>query len=147
MNENEISPQEQLLQNIKAKLPELEKLLADATDHWAEIDCIYRFYHQSFKVYYIQNYTIKITEALKALSPEGATLNNDFKIIYEQGTGKTFKMEYNKDWHKHTLPLTTAYFHAKYFLEMAIKCAKEMEHDEQCMPSGYASLLYFYNLR
>src|SRR6266480_6128328 len=38
-----------LLKNIKEQLPELEKLLAAADDHWGIEDGVYRFYHQSFK--------------------------------------------------------------------------------------------------
>lgn len=143
----EVSPQEQLLQNIKAKLPELEKLLEDVTGHWSEIDCIYRFYHHSFKVYWIQDLTVKITKALKALAPEDITFNEDYERIYKEGTKKSFNQEHNYDWHKFTKPLLEAYFHAKYFLTCCIKCGKEMEHDEHCMPSHWASTLYFYNLR
>jgi hypothetical protein len=38
-----------LLGRIKAKLPELEQL------RWAEEDGVYRFYHQSFKAFYLQD--------------------------------------------------------------------------------------------
>ena len=44
-----------LLANLKAALPELEKLLDECSDHWGYEDPIYRFYHQSFKVYGIQS--------------------------------------------------------------------------------------------
>jgi len=36
-----------LLKNIKEQLPELEKLLRAADDHWGMEDGVYRFYHQS----------------------------------------------------------------------------------------------------
>ena len=54
-----------LLQNIKAQLPQLEKLLAETEDHWGMEDGVYRFYHQSFKVYYLQNFTEAICKALE----------------------------------------------------------------------------------
>lgn len=41
----------QLLANIKTKLPELETLLEEISSHWGYEDSIYRFYHHSFKVY------------------------------------------------------------------------------------------------
>ena len=40
-----------LVANLKSALPELEQLLAKCSDHWGYEDPIYRFYHQSFKVY------------------------------------------------------------------------------------------------
>jgi len=39
------------LSNLKSALPELEKLLDECSDHWGYEDPLYRFYHQSFKVY------------------------------------------------------------------------------------------------
>jgi hypothetical protein len=41
-----------LLCNIKEKLPQLEELLTQVENHWGMEDGVYRFYHQSFKVYY-----------------------------------------------------------------------------------------------
>jgi len=38
---------------------------------WASEDLIYRFYHQSFKVFAIQALTITIVDALRALLPNG----------------------------------------------------------------------------
>src|SRR5438445_10480854 len=38
----------------KARLPELEKLLEEVSSHWHAEDGFYRFYHQSFKVYGLQ---------------------------------------------------------------------------------------------
>jgi hypothetical protein len=46
-----------LLARIKAKLPQLEELLARMEDHWGEEDGVYRFYHQSYKVFHLQELT------------------------------------------------------------------------------------------
>ena len=40
----------QLLAAIKARLPELERLLEEVSSHWGYEDPVYRFYYQSFKV-------------------------------------------------------------------------------------------------
>jgi hypothetical protein len=40
-----------LLQRIKERLPEIEGLLREYGEHWAEEDGVYRFYHQSYKVF------------------------------------------------------------------------------------------------
>lgn len=136
-----------LLVNIKARLPELEKLLEDINDHWCYEDYVYRFYHSSFKVYGIQGSTQKIIETLKSLAPVGVMFNDDFDQIYQEGTGKVFDSKHNKEWLKHTRPMLEAFFHAKYFLEMAVKYGKKLETAPECLPSGWAGLLYLYGLR
>jgi hypothetical protein len=40
-----------------------------------------------------------------------------------------------------------AFFHARYFLEMACKYGKELESPPQFMPSGWAAVVYLYDLR
>ncbi len=83
---------QQLFKNLQAALPELEELLQHCSSHWEYEDPVYRFYHQSFKVYYLQDMTLKIVSALQALCPD-APLNKWFMLIVEEGTGKTFSME------------------------------------------------------
>ena len=53
--------------NLKKELPKLEKLLDERNSHWEYEDPVYRFYHQSLKVYRIQETTKKIVEALQSL--------------------------------------------------------------------------------
>ena len=138
----------ELLANIQAKLPEMVKLLADINAHWVYEDLVYRFYHQSFKVYFIQRETRSIVEALRSLAPSGATVNPWFEEIYQAGaSGKEFEQEHNKQWTTHTRPFIEAFFHAKFFLEMAVKYGKELKEAPEFLPSGWAALLYFYNMR
>jgi hypothetical protein len=86
-----------LLKNIKARVPELEKLLAAAEDHWVMEDGVYRFYHQSFKVYdLLHPITSEITEALQKLLPHHE-LNIWFIAIVTAGTEERFKPEYNQN--------------------------------------------------
>jgi len=42
--------------------------------------------------------------------------------------------------------LLEAFFHARYFLEMAIRYA-DLSDPPRPLPSGYAALLYLYGLR
>ena len=137
-----------LLTNIKANLPELEKLLERISDHWVYEDLIYRFYHQSFKVYRIQGVTQEIIETLKSVSPDGQLHCEYFKEIIETGaSGKEWKIEHNKDWTRHTRVFIEAFLHAKFFLEMAVKYGKELKESSSPLPSGWAALLYLYGLR
>lgn len=136
----------ELLNNIQANLPELEELLAEYSEGWGYEDSIYRFYHQSFKVYALQKKTLEIVAKLQALAPE-RPLNDWFMHIVREGTGKTFTMEDNKNWLAVTRPIVEAFFHARYFLEMAVKYGKELKAPKRLLPSGWAALLYLYNLR
>ena len=56
-------------------------------------------------------------------------------------------MEDNEHWPDVTRPILEAFFHSKYFLEMAVKFGRSLEHPPRLMPSGWAALLYLYNLR
>ena len=69
----------QLLANIKAKLPELERLLEEMSSHWGYEDPVYRFYHHSFKVYGLQDITGRIVDALKDMAPEGKSFCREFE--------------------------------------------------------------------
>jgi len=139
----------ELLANIKAKMPELEKMLEKARSHRGYEDHIYRFYSHSFKVYFmLQPVTISMVQMLYSLAPEGTTINADFQEIMSEGaSGKQFEHDHNKEWTKHTRPIVEAFFHARFFLEMAVKYGKELDAPTQVLPSGWAALLYLYNMR
>ena len=135
-----------LFKNIRSSMDELEALLEQCNSYWAYEDMIYRFYHHSFKVYDIQHLTGKITSALRALNPDIA-LSETFMQIINDGTGKRWKMKDNDRWLKVTRPMLEAFFHSRYFLEMAIEYGKTMDQPPTVMPSGWAALLALYNLR
>jgi len=138
---------QKLLVEAKRKLPELKSLLASVSDHWGYEDGIYRFYHQSFKVYYrLQPKTEGIMVALQALAPE-RKLNSYFLKIVAEGTGKEWERSHNRDWLRHTRPIVEAFFHARHMLEMVCKYAEELEEPPQMLPSGWATVLYLYGLR
>jgi hypothetical protein len=138
---------QELLKNLKEKMPELEELLKKVSGHWTYEDLIYRFYHHSFKVYWLQGGTKEIVEILKSVAPEGVVFDRFFEQIFQEGTGKEWEPAHNMDWMKHTRPILEAFFHAKYFLEMAVKYGKELNEAPNCLPSGWAGLLCFYGLR
>ena len=139
-----------LLANIKANLTELKELLAEAIKY--EEDKVYRFYHGSFKVYWIQGMTRKIVDALEKISPhEGETkkvFHQDFEQIIKDGcSGREWKHEDNMRWFEVTTPFLNAFFHAKYFLEMAIKSGNDLDEAPNVMPSGWAALTELYRIR
>ena len=138
----------ELLANIQGRLPELAEFLKEMNSHWNYEDKVYRFYHQSFKVYYLQDETKRIVEVLRSIAPKKTTFCPEFEEIIEQGAnGKEFKMEQNRQWTAHTRPFLEAFFHAKFFLEMAVKYGKELKEAPQVLPSGWAALLCLYGIR
>jgi hypothetical protein len=135
-----------LLQTIAECREELDCLLKKSSDHWGYEDPIYRFYHQSFKVYALQDRTREIVEKLQGLAPH-LSLNRWFVEIVQQGTGKEFSPRDNENWCSVTRPIVEAFFHARYFLEMICRYAGQLQTSPDVIPSGWASVLYLYNLR
>jgi hypothetical protein len=137
---------QELLAQLRASLPALEDLLDDCTSHWGYEDPVYRFYHQSFKVYSVQDATTRMVAALQALAP-GRALNEWFLRIVRDGTGHVFEPDHNRRWLEETRPILEAFFHARYFLEMAVRYGGTLEAPPRMLPSGWAALLYLYDLR
>lgn len=131
---------------LKAKLPELEALQLKLNSEWGYEDHLYRFYHQSFKVYYAQEATQDIVKALQSLLPD-QPLNEWFMGIVARGTGKVFKLDCNERWLEETQPIVEALSHAKYFLDMAVKYGRKLTEPQQWMSTGWAAFLYLYNIR
>jgi hypothetical protein len=134
-----------LLTNLRRRAADLDGLLESCSDHWGFEDPVYRFYHQSFKVYALQGKTREIVRVLEELAPE-RPLHRWFLEIVEQGTGREFEPKHNADWTGVTRPILEAFFHARYFLEMAVRYA-DLKAPPNPLPSGYAALLELYGLR
>ena len=90
------SEAKELFGNIKSSLTELEKLLEENSGMWGYEDPLYRFYHQSYKVYNFQQITLKIVEKLQSLAP-GREMDEWFMQIVREGTGRVFKDEDNEN--------------------------------------------------
>ena len=142
----DLAAEQRLLANIKANLPALEALMERARSHWDYEDFVYRFYHQSFKVFGVQGMTLGIVKALHDLLPE-ATLNPWFRTIVDDGTGRTFGDETNSAWPASTRAMLEAFFHARFMLEMVVKYGAELNEPPEMLPSGWAAVLYLYGLR
>jgi len=135
-----------LLANVAEARPRLEELWQEANSHWGYEDPVYRFYHQSFKVYGLQAQTAEIVEALHNLAPH-LPLNPWFTQIVEEGAAESFSPEANERWMQATRPILEAFFHARYFLEMVCKYGRELKEPPDALPSGWAAVLYLCGLR
>jgi hypothetical protein len=137
----------QLLRNIKKNLPELRRLLRKIKKAYGYGDMMYRFYHQSLKVYNVQKYTEEMIDALKKCAPKDVVFNSYFEQIFKEGTGKKFNFKHNEKWLKHTRPMVEAFFHAKFFLEAAVEHGSKLKRATHELSSSWAALLYFYSMR
>lgn len=135
-----------LFANLKASRKRLTSLLLKYSGESAYFDPVYRYYHQSFKVFGLQTATLELVSVLQALAPD-RKLNPRFMQIVSEGTGKTFEMEHNQRWDEVTRPVVEAFFHARFFLETAVRSAKALEAPPQSLPSDWAALLHLYQLR
>jgi hypothetical protein len=135
-----------LLDAIKAKLPELEALFVSFGYEYE--DGVYRFYHQSFKVYSLQDCTLGAVKTFRSIAEATDNRLCDwFEEIIADGADAKFESEHNRNWPEHTRPIVEAFMHAKYFLEMMIKYGREMESSPDFLPFGWAAILELYNQR
>jgi hypothetical protein len=128
-----------ILKNIKKNLKSLEEMKYAAEDE------MYRFYHHSFKVYWLQDHILKIVKKIKSFSRQ--PLDDWFLQIISEGTKEKWQHSHNDNWLKHTRPIVEAFFHANYFLDMMIKYGKELKRPPNSLPSGWAAILTLYGLR
>lgn len=91
-------------------------------------------------MYALQERTKAIARLLASLVPDRA-LNPWFLQILAEGTGKQFTPRDNAEWSRVTRPILEAFFHARFFLEMAVRYAY-LDEPPRPLPSGYAALLF-----
>ncbi|MBW5448628.1 hypothetical protein GE107_21510 [Cohnella sp. CFH 77786] len=136
--------EEQLIKNINTNSLKIEEMYEKVSGHWVYEDLIYRFYHHSFKAFRSQEYTEEMVSLFSSLL--NVELNERFMRIVRQGTGKVFDNKVNDYWSEETRPIVDAFLHAKYFLDMLYRY-REKEVRSSSLPSGWASILYLYNIR
>lgn len=148
------STSSELHKNIIEKSAELKSLYEEVHSQFGLEDLIYRFYHRSFKVYFAQNYTERITKLLEKIAPRGTEFCQRYADIYRAGTDKKFDTSHNLDWDNKTKPIVEAFLHATYFLDMAVKHIDTAPEEHVTMNKpiniitpGWAALLELYNIR
>ncbi len=137
---------QRLLENIKNNRAKIRSTL-----NWfyeEEADLVYRFYHQSFKVFIMNSLIEKADNLFKELAPTEAKLNAWYRLITKTSLSREFDAsETNEKWIGETTPLLLAFWNAKYFLEQMLVAADELDEAPQILPSGWAAVLYLYDLR
>jgi hypothetical protein len=138
---------EALLGRIRERLPQIEELLVEIADDWGEEDGVYRFYHQSFKVFGLQQVTKKAFKLIEEIGGETDPLDGWYCQIVKEGTEGDFRDDTNAHWLEQTRPILEAFWHTKYFLAMMAKYGKELQSAPRALPSGWASVLCLFSLR
>jgi hypothetical protein len=136
----------QLLENIRSSRDQIEKQLQHFKSE--EPDLIYRFYHQSYKVFYMVPLIERADTLFRHLAPDGVDINSWYSLIAKGGLGRKFNPETsNANWLTEVPPMLMAFWNAKYFLEQMLVAADELDEAPQVLPSGWAAILYLYGLR
>jgi hypothetical protein len=139
----------ELLHNIHEHLPALEALLTEVQYPLTYEDGLYRFYHQSWKVYELQGLTREIARLLAAIAPGGRPFCAAFQELMAAGAGEVcFEAAHNQAWTQHTRVFVEAFLHARFFLEMAVTYGRSLAAAPTAgLPFGWAALLCLYGLR
>jgi len=116
--------------------------------YWVTRTVIYRFYHQSLKVFWAPGSPTKeIVDLMQSLAPH-LPLNAWFMEIVAQGTGKEVRHGNETSVGRRLrAPSLRRSSTPRFFLEMVCKYGKELQEPPQFMPSGWAAVLCLYNLR
>ena len=92
-----------LLANIKDQVERIRSVY----DHFEreEPDLVYRYYHQSYKVFIMAALIENADKLFKELAPEGVVVSDTYSEIAAGGIGKKFHDETNANWQTETLPM------------------------------------------
>jgi hypothetical protein len=134
-----------LFLRIKARLPELESVERDLEE--IEENGIYRFYHGSYKVFYLQDPVKAAFALIEEIGGESDPPNSEYARIVEAGTTHQFTATTNENWNAETKPILEAFWHTKYFVNMMVKYGKKLEKVERALQPGMAAVLYLFELR
>ena len=137
-----------LFQRIKENEDTIWNLYKKCGGHIYE-DRMYRFYHSSLKVFWLQDVIKETVELLTMLNVNDPPQFDKWfvDIVAEAQAKGEFKKEYRDNFQKHARPVVEAFLHCKYFLDMLVKCIKIEEEPTEIAPSGWLALTELYNIR
>jgi hypothetical protein len=136
----------QLLDVLKERVGEVEGLLELFES--VEEDGVYRYYHQSLKVYSLQGAIRRAQRLFDELAPTGTELNAWLVVICQDACAHQFDLgRSNSHWQEETRPILEAFWHCRYFLRQLARYGRELDEPSRVMPYGWAAVLYLYNIR
>ena len=136
----------ELLDHLKQRVEEIDALLAALES--LEEDGVYRYYHQSWEVYGLQEAVKRARELFEELAPRGTRLNPWLSRICEEGCAHQFDLaRSNQRWQEETRPILEAFWHCLYFLRQLSRYGRELDARPEILPYGWAAILYMYGIR
>ena len=137
-----------IFDKMKANEAEIHKLYQFNIKYIYE-DKMYRFYHASFKVFWLIEHIEDIVKLLKKINPHRPYQFDEWfmQIIEDARKIGKFKRRYNRNFPKYARPILEAYLHCKYFLDMLEESLKMEEEPKSVISSGWAAILELYNIR
>lgn len=113
-----------------------------------EPELVYRYYHQSFKVFMFKEIIQFTKKTFEDLSPDAKPLNDWFLAVVDYALEAEFNNETtNKNWLLETRPILEALWHCKFFVEQMLSSADSLEEAPKMLPYDWAAVLYLYNIR
>lgn len=135
---------DKLLANIKETQTEIENL--DNTFKSLEQDYVYRFYHQSFKVFGAASQIKQAKELFERLAPDFCPLNDWFRAIANDAIGKEFDAaRTNQFWQAETRPQRTIpalEIFSRTNASLRARIGKKPKHFTKRMGGGFVSLQF-----
>lgn len=142
-HEAQLKLADELLVKIKCEQSTLEVLVRSFEK--SEPEFIYRFYHQSFKVFGYKELIKYSVQFFENLSPR--PLNDWYRQIVDDGLSQEFSDSTNSNWLAETRPLLEAFWHTCYFAKQMHSAANSLETAPEILPYDWAAVLYLYDLR
>lgn len=140
---------ERLLENAKARIGDVERLAA--AFERAEEDGVYRYYHQSFKVFGLQSLVRAALALLSELTPAEEPLYHRFTAICREALAHEWRWNemqaVNANWQERARPVLEAFWHCGYFLRQLARYGRELEAAPEMLPDGWAAVLELYGQR
>jgi hypothetical protein len=136
----------ELLDQLNQQIDEIEALVKAFES--IEEDGVYRYYHQSTKVYSLQEAVKRARRLFEELAPDGTQLNSWFTTICDDACEHKFTpARSNQQWYQETRPILEGFWHCLYFLRQLARYRREVDQPPQIMPYGWAAVLYLYGIR
>lgn len=129
-DEDRARPEAKLLAALRSRCEQLEEIQRRIEPNKGALeDCVYRFWHQSFKVEYARVITRDITLVLAEAALEtGTELNPWYQEIVDAQALFRFDYSMNEDWPKHTRPVIDAFLHTTWLLGAILRTLSQPPH-------------------
>ncbi len=137
--------QDLLIAALHQRSSDIAALLEEVSGEWVRDDLVYRFWHHSFKTYWLQEVTERIAALLESIAPT-LPLHPWCREIVAAGTGHTFELSHNQAWVEHTGPIVAAFFHLHHLLHCAHRVATVPAVPEVLDPAT-ATVFELYQVR